>query len=104
MRITGAVPSLGDAAVSKHTPGHWTHARLTIFGPDALGQPIVCELRGSWEFEDVRANARLIAAAPEMHELLHAIVSNAYAQDDRPFDRAIEDAKALLARIDGGEG
>lgn len=42
------------------------------------------------------ANARLIAAAPEMAELLERIASNSV-----PMDEMIDDARALLAKIKG---
>ena len=47
--------------------------------------------------EEREANARLIASAPEMYELLESLVAHSYSQD-----KAIRIAN-LLARIDGEE-
>lgn len=53
---------------------------------------IASEIEGYTE-EEANANARLIAAAPEMYELLKLYGTN-------PFFNGIE-ARKLLARIDG---
>jgi hypothetical protein len=52
--------------------------------------------------EEKRANARLIAAAPEMYEALANLVA-----DWERCIRAIphdHEARAVLAKVDGGEG
>ena len=80
--------------MSNHTPGPWTHLRMklgpkqkdrrcgfVINGPDT-SEPLpvrVCDLRvpaGSGGFGEGKANARLIAAAPEL------LVAATFADDE----------------------
>jgi hypothetical protein len=55
--------------------------------------------------EKARLNARLIAAAPELVEALRGFVDGAGMTDDADVllidARTYEDARSLLARIDG---
>ena len=84
-----------------HTPGPW-HAYLsrkdvhrTISSHD--GSIIAKEVH--------HANARLIAAAPEMYETMKAIL--AVVNDPRPIfpGTAIGDKlREVLSKVDGGEG
>ena len=89
------------------TPGPWTHNR----GYDQGGAPTlravgwpgrmrdVCRVLydGGSEDPEVHANARLIAAAPEMAELLERIVEHGTT----PKGTFALEARALLARIKG---
>ena len=66
--------------MSNHTPGPWTFNGRTVRGPhpkDPEGRTrIVAEAiwdRGTY-VDDAEANARLIAAAPELLEALEALV------------------------------
>lgn len=86
--------------MSKHTPGPW----LQSYEPDAKG----CVIRAKGGYigqtyggldDDNAANARLIAAAPEMYELLSTLVLSARnGEVDYPAYTA---AEALLKRIEG---
>ncbi len=68
-----------EATMSKHTPGPWTIdwnvSRLDIFSADAA--TLVATLRRSALSPGIddaaKANARLIAAAPELLEALQAV-------------------------------
>lgn len=98
-----------------YTPGPWLcqtpheDGSITIIGDNLGGLvgaahcwPTEVETGGS---DRVRANARLIAAAPELVEALRGLV-DAYTDPEageRDRRLAIEDARALLARIEGGE-
>ena len=79
-------------SVYDHTPGPWNYHRPTMAQPSAwiYGQDErpVCELNDNRN--EYEANARLIAAAPEMYELLKAYQS---AEDLTGFDVGV-----LLAR------
>lgn len=55
--------------MSKHTPGPWT---LT---PDGLAEPENCHLVVDRRSESGMANARLMAAAPELAEALQACLA-----------------------------
>ncbi len=63
------------ATPSAHTPGPWTLNREEVYGEN--GRTIVAEAFD--EHDDWRANARLIAAAPELLEHLHSIVEMAHS-------------------------
>lgn len=102
--------------MSKHTPGPWNHGEGYIdthavdddgsrdyiilaelhstFGPDNYGVD-------QWRLppEEYEANGRLIAAAPEMYELLEYIRD--MATIETPTD-VLERVNTLLAKIDGG--
>ena len=94
-----------------HTPGPWycTFPDETSAGGVYGGEKCVCdiipkELQVAWDCEEVstaRANARLIAAAPEMHRLLERIAND----DLRLVENAVEcamDAREILAKVEGG--
>lgn len=110
----------GDAA---HAPGPWTVARdqdgnLLILAADSAEQGIVATVnaaRGGPQ-PDGKANARVLAAAPELAALLRRLVQAARAFDPaadgseafltfaaEAQSRIPNDARALLARIDGQE-
>ena len=61
----------------KHTPGPWT-AVPTPFGPiyifDERDRDVVTVYGGGVESKSKKANARLIAAAPELMDVLKAMV------------------------------
>jgi hypothetical protein len=88
--------------MSKHTPGPWTLNQQRGRG-NSLGRLFVrarrddyCAIAHVCQRVEREANARLIAEAPAMLELLREFVSRF---DD--FDReCVDRAKALLARID----
>lgn len=84
-----------------HTPGPWEQryfddAQILVLGPptDNGKRTLVATLTGN----DREANARLIAAAPDMVALCHLIVdADDWCPDSRVAD-AIEKAKEILAR------
>lgn len=86
-------------AEPKWTPGPWEdmECNCSIHKPDSedhyIGQG-VAHVSG-------HANARLIAAAPEMAELLEEMVVH-LSEDEDPFSELLEDrARNLLNRIHG---
>lgn len=59
----------------KHTPGPWKRNGRTVSGPPTPLERIVAECGQSTSREIDEANARLIAAAPEMLEALNALMA-----------------------------
>ena len=96
----------------KHTTGpwviDWNVARLDIFSSEA--KVLVASLRRSALSEDIdeaaRANARLIAAAPEMYEAIAAIatamnlgyIPNEILSEGSPI---LEGLRAAIAKAEG---
>lgn len=78
----------------KHTPGPW----YTRSDADDLAICKVLDPNRTWELERFEANARLIAAAPEMLEMLKTIREHVYS-DDSLF---AADMDTLINRIEGG--
>lgn len=103
---------------AKHTPGEWVREGLTIYALDESGtnNRFYTQVQGGWSWrslncngggtrtseEELEANARLIAAAPEMLEALKELrwVGNGMAA--RRAARAKADA--AIARAATGEG
>lgn len=82
---------------AKHTPGPWEvkayPLRIISFRP----------VETSADLEEMEANARLIAAAPEMKALLERCAERFVESTPDQRDKMQGDIRALLARIDGGE-
>lgn len=99
--------------MSGHTPGPWTKVNGELFGPHGRrvlvsdsGIGVVC---GSNPDPEHEANARLIAAAPELLEalrdLLRAVGRAGYDDADSgelfELDSAAEEARAVIAKATG---
>ncbi len=92
-----------------HTPGPWKQQNLSVLQEHSEGIGLIahCYANEGHDFDDAEAiaNARLIAAAPELIEALRAFVEasteNAPTALAMCVDRAASDARTLLARIDG---
>lgn len=57
--------------------------------------------------EEDEANARLIAAAPELYaqaKNLERLLTELAMQGETGTDEALEEVRAVLAKVDGGEG
>ena len=92
--------------MTQHTPGPWDRRNMgTPTGPSARHEVtgngrIICRMGGLTK-EDY-ANARLIAAAPEMYEFVKLIAATPTTFGvDRRVPRCVTMARALLARIEG---
>ena len=86
-----------------HTPGHWSAAHDFILRePGDTFAPVAVALRSIAERspEEVAANARLIAAAPDLYEALVALFGADFQEDTQ---RYWDKARAALAKAEGLE-
>lgn len=101
--------------MSKHTPGPWEYSEGYVSATDNSDYIILAEVHsalGTDNFgeeplmlgpEERIANARLIAAAPEMYELLTKIRGHIDSTCRECESKAIvPEIDALLGKIDGG--
>jgi hypothetical protein len=91
---------------SKHTPGPWRDGQdgnMRVYGPDGMGEHsglIAVVYKG-------RANAQLIAAAPDLLEAMKGIVhfSDAVAFRTDPLSKALRQwiyaGEAAIAKAEG---
>mgnify|MGYP000961965387 CR=1 FL=1 len=91
--------------MSKHTPAPWSIDECTghIIPSSGVGGGI-CDPWGD-SIEQMEANARLIAAAPELLEACKNIVAACELTDDAYYDAidtAINIARAAIAKAEGG--
>jgi len=98
--------------MSKHTPGPWTVGGPNRVGEEALGiiegkdKYVVADVWADVEELDARANANLIAAAPELLEKLSEAVELLEVDDDANTVGTdawvwLKQARELLAKADG---
>jgi hypothetical protein len=80
---------------TQHTPGPWTANRRYVETDEAT----VCEVFGG-----NRADARLIAAAPELLAALQSLIDMDVAYQRGPkVEDAVEVARTVIAKATGGE-
>lgn len=99
--------------MNKHAPGPWYAQAYKGDMRDATGKPVcIVHVNGHTTPEIGAANARLIAAAPELLEALREVVRiwdenngpDPFPELEAagaPRNRMIDDIRALFARIDG---
>ena len=105
--------NMGDAMSAQHTPGPWVVGNL-----DKNDQRLVrgehFEIATCWHHcvgsieKEMEANARLIAAAPELLEALEQVLieyDEVDLADHEPqsFTSAINEARAAIAKAKGGD-
>jgi len=81
---------------TKFTPGPWRASKDGFDVENVVGAG-VCALYAD---ETCEANARLIAAAPEMYEAVATLVRMVTDGDWTTVE--LNEARALLARVEGG--
>ena len=88
--------------MSKHTPGPWVFNWQAGTVETGNGK-IVFEFADPQEPPQHNPNARLIAAAPEMVEVLNVILESMTWEEKRSGTtyNGVDTARALLARIEG---
>ena len=93
------------------TPGPWTSEDCTPGGNKGLcfavksEHTIIAKTTDGWK--EAHANARLIAAAPELHaqaKVLERLLIELAMQGETGTDEALDEVRAVLAKVDGGEG
>ena len=94
--------------MSKFTGGKWTYD--TPSGCVHCEGKLIADVAGAgganYQHDKGQANARLIAAAPEMYRLLSYFSTLEDVTNDEfyNFFVAVNDTRKLVARIDGEEG
>lgn len=89
--------------MSKHTPGPWQYAfegGTTAFITEADGSTIICirTTENTTAHKNLAANARLIAAAPDLLNAVRFLLSN---PDNRISQADINAAGAAIAKATG---
>jgi hypothetical protein len=93
----------------KHTPGPWKRLQGMIVGNLHKGErgtegDVVCLMKGYVDYKNQDANARLIAAAPELLETLRFIVAATGTEPGMAIYKAhIQQAEAAIAKAEGRE-
>ena len=86
-----------------HTPGPWkVSSHQTQIHSERYG--LVATLEEFTEKSTTHANARLIAAAPEMYEMLKELESGIHLARARKGSKTIDKLREILAKVEGGEG
>jgi hypothetical protein len=99
-----------EATKEKHatfTPGPWEKATIGI-GTNSkqvvwLGENTGKQVQVIGTGRD-HANARLIAAAPEMYDVLSELFDTLGLSRGYGFDEEYDKIREVLAKVDGGEG
>lgn len=91
---------------TKHTPGPWTIEGADVYteGTGSRRWIASCGLRGGEQAAPYNtANARLIACAPDLLEMLNRIRADIADQMDDEDDEFLAELDALIARAEGTE-
>lgn len=84
---------------AKHTPGPWDENNGRVFRGNSGS---ICILTDQHSFVEYRANARLIAAAPELLEALQSIIEIGKRNTENPkYDGYYDAARAAIAKATG---
>lgn len=90
--------------MSKHTPGPWhTGGKLDaiVYAPDGYAVAGCQTYHGLRDEACTAANARLIAAAPELLEALDMMERHFSRYDDTHNNLVLEQARAAIAKATG---
>ena len=90
--------------MSKHTPGPWQVGHFDsnmICDSDGANRGCAPIARVEGTAAERRANARLIAAAPELLEALRGLLDPATNEDGEWYRQAREAARAAIAKAEG---
>ena len=91
----------------RFTQGPWTSEDCTLGESAGLCYAIKSEhtviARTTDGWKEARANARLIASAPAMHEVLTGLLDTLEVSRGYGFDEEYENVREVLAKADGAE-
>lgn len=94
--------------MSAHTPGPWTQDGGSVLAPcqfqNSKGEPqtmTVADCNYCFSMEDPEANARLIAAAPELLEALKSLVAR--CEMNFRFPDLLPAARKAIERAEGSK-
>jgi hypothetical protein len=90
--------------MSKHTPGPWNVSECGSieFADGFLGEAY--DFNGTTKTDlPMMANARLMAAAPELLEALKELYNASLVMEQPRFYKALAEAKKVIAKIEGDE-
>ena len=81
------------------TPGPWVNrgAKISTWKPFARSYNVIATV-------EQEKDARLIAAAPEMYEMLKELESGIHLARARKGSKTIDKLREVLAKVEGGEG
>ena len=86
----------------KHTPGPWnvSEAGSIEFADGYIGEAY--DFNGTTKTDlPMMANARLMAAAPELFDVLEELYNASLVMERPRFYKALAEAKKLIAKIEG---
>ena len=93
---------------AKYSPGPWRVESSRDFASIMAGEDEICYIDDDLTCENVRENARLIAAAPEMYALLGRVEDYfknrhiyGYGVEESVSDDLLAKIKEVIKRIDG---
>jgi hypothetical protein len=103
------------AETAKHTPGNWTISRNTLTGAVFAGDEFIASVYPNapegWDgrseydrIDEMRANARLVAAAPDLLAIAKRVLERGYVSehiDEERFDHLA--LAAAIAKAEGGD-
>ena len=96
MSETQVTHTPGPWAIEDCTPGESTGLRFAINSKDN----VIARTTDGWK--EAQANARLIAAAPELHEVLSELLETLELSKDYGFDDEYEKVRSILDKVEGG--
>jgi hypothetical protein len=93
---------------AKHTPGPWLQVGAWVeVERDDIPDICTCNPRDigqdhlKWNWKTVHANARLIAAAPDLLEALNAMLTHMGMDEDEWNKPTFDQARAAIAKATG---
>ena len=86
----------------KHTPGPWAIENgRCIYGRGNFIKPFVASVEDDHNDAETAANARLIAAAPDMYHALQDLIAYLGVDVDNGLDELLTNARDAIAKATG---
>ena len=86
------------------TPGPWGYSEGEIYRGNNPIASVIPSFGWFNKTAEDDANARLIAAAPEMYRVLSDILDTLEMSKGYGFDEEYDKVREVLAKVEGGEG